>query len=159
MNRTAGPEQESAMYQHILIATDGSPLADKAVAHGLGIAQAVGAKVTALVVEMPFSIHDLPNSLRQAPEALAQHAELSRKHGAQVLERVADAAKAAGVACATVQIEHSQPSEAIVATAKDNGCDLIVMASHGRRGISAAVLGSVTNHVLTRASIPVLVCR
>jgi nucleotide-binding universal stress UspA family protein len=147
------------MYQHILIATDGSPLADKAVAHGLGIARAVGAKVTAIAVEVPFSIHDLPDSVRQAPETLAQHAELSRQHGAQVLERVADAAKAAGVTCATVQIEHPHPSEAIVATAKDRGCDLIVMASHGRRGLSAAVLGSVTNHVLTRASVPVLVCR
>jgi nucleotide-binding universal stress UspA family protein len=147
------------MYRHILIATDGSALADKAVGHGLGLAQALGARVTALVVEVPFSIHDLPDSLRQAPEALARHAEIGRKHAAQVLERVAGSAKAAGVACETVQVEHSRPSEAIVGTAKDKGCDVIVMASHGRRGISATVLGSVTNHVLTHTTIPVLVCR
>jgi nucleotide-binding universal stress UspA family protein len=146
------------MYRHILIATDGSALADEAVAHGLKLAQALGAKVTALVVEVPFSIHDLPDALRQTPEALAQHAELGLKHATQVLERVVEPAKAAGVSCTPVQVEDPHPSEAIVAAAKSNGCDLIVMASHGRGGLSAAVLGSVTGHVLAHTTVPVLVC-
>ena len=71
---------------------------------------------------------------------------------------VAEVAKTAGVSCETVQLEHDQPYEAIIKTAADRGCDLIVMASHGRSGISAVLLGSVTNKVLTHTKIPVLVC-
>jgi nucleotide-binding universal stress UspA family protein len=73
-------------------------------------------------------------------------------------DRVTDAANAAGVACETVQVEHDHPYQAIIATAKDKGCDIIVMASHGRSGLSAILLGSVTNKVLTHTNIPVLVC-
>ena len=69
-----------------------------------------------------------------------------------------DAAKAAGVPCETVQLEHDQPYKAIIMTAKEKGCDVIVMASHGRSGISAVLLGNVTNKVLTHTNIPVLVC-
>jgi nucleotide-binding universal stress UspA family protein len=76
-----------------------------------------------------------------------------------VLDRVTNAAKQAGVPCDTIQVEDVQPYEAIVATAADRGCDLIVMASHGRGGLSALVLGSVTNKVLTHAKTPVLVCQ
>ena len=71
---------------------------------------------------------------------------------------VANAAKQAGVSCDTIQVENEQPYEAIITTAKDKGCDLIVMASHGRSGLSAVVLGSVTNKVLTHTKTPVLVC-
>jgi nucleotide-binding universal stress UspA family protein len=74
------------------------------------------------------------------------------------LERVADAAKAVGVSCETVQLEHDQPYKGIITTAKEKDCDVIVMASHGRSGISAVLLGSVTNKVLTHTNIPVLVC-
>ena len=74
------------------------------------------------------------------------------------LNRVANAAKQAGVPCDTIQVEDEQPYQAIIATAKDRGCDLIVMASHGRSGLSAVVLGSVTNKVLTHTKTPVLVC-
>jgi nucleotide-binding universal stress UspA family protein len=147
------------MYQHILIATDGSALAEKAISHGLSLAKSVGAKVTALIVEAPFNVYDVPESrIRQISEAFAQHSEQARQHAAEVLNRVAEAAKAALVPCETVQIEHDHPYQAIIATAKDKGCDLIVMASHGRSGISAILLGSVTNKVLTHTSIPVLVC-
>jgi hypothetical protein len=75
------------------------------------------------------------------------------------LGQVADAAKAADVACEIVQIEHGQPYQAIITAAKDKDCDVIVMASHGRSGISALLLGSVTHKVLTHTKIPVLVCR
>jgi nucleotide-binding universal stress UspA family protein len=147
------------MYRNILIATDGSALAEKAVSHGLSLAKAVGAKVTALIVEATFNIYDVPESrIRQVSEAFAQHAEQVKQHASKVLSHVADAAKAAGVPCEGVQIEHDHPYEAIITTAKDKGCDLIVMASHGRSGMSALLLGSVTNKVLTHTSIPVLVC-
>jgi nucleotide-binding universal stress UspA family protein len=82
-------------------------------------------------------------------QQLAKPTEQMKKHAASVLTRVADAAKQAGVSCDTIQMEDVQPHEAIIATAGDRGCDLIVMASHGTSGLSALVLGSVTNKVLT----------
>ena len=148
------------MYRHILIPTDGSALAEKAVSHGLSLAKSVGAKVTTMVVEAPFSVYDVPESrLRHMSDAFAEHAEQVKRHAASVLSHVADVAKAAGVPCDTVQMEHDHPYKAIIATAVDKGCDVIVMASHGRGGISAILLGSTTNKVLTHTSIPVLVCR
>jgi nucleotide-binding universal stress UspA family protein len=148
------------MYRHILIATDGSVLAKKAVSHGLSLAKSVGAKVTALIVEAPFNVNDVPDSkVRPMSEAIEQHSEHTRQHADRVLSQVADAAKAADVACEIVQIEHGQPYQAIITAAKDNDCDVIVMASHGRSGISALLLGSVTHKVLTHTKIPVLVCR
>ena len=147
------------MYRHILIPTDGSALAEKAVTHGLSLAKSVGAKVTTIIVEAPFSVYGVPESkVREMPAAFVDYAEQIKKHAAKVLNHVADAAKAAGVACDLVQMEHYHPYEAIIATAKDKGCDLIVMASHGRSGISAILLGSVTTKVLTHTDIPVLVC-
>jgi nucleotide-binding universal stress UspA family protein len=147
------------MYQHILIATDGSALAQTAVSHGLSLAKSVGAKVTALIVETSFNVYDVPSSrVQQMSEAYTQHAEQVRRHAAGVLDRVADAANAAGVPCETMQVEHNHPYQAIIATAKNKGCDIIVMASHGRSGLSAILLGSVTNKVLTHTNIPVLVC-
>ena len=146
------------MYRHILIPTDGSQLAHKAVVHGLSLAKSVGAKVTALTVEASFNPSDVPasrvNLMSAAFEEYARHA---REHAASILNGVADDAKAAGVQCETVQLIQDHPYKAIIAAAKDKGCDLIVMASHGRGGIAAIVLGSVTAKVLTHTSIPVLV--
>jgi nucleotide-binding universal stress UspA family protein len=147
------------MYRNILIATDGSALAERAVSHGVALAKAVGAKVTAVIVEASFNIYDVPESKsRQLTEAYKQHAEHTKQHAAKVLNHVGEAAKAVGLACETVQMEHDQPFKAIIDTAERKGCDLIVMASHGRGGISAILLGSVTNKVLTHTAIPVLVC-
>jgi nucleotide-binding universal stress UspA family protein len=96
----------------------------------------------------------------RAPEATWSSV---RKSGSAATPRpataaAASAAKQAGVSCDTIQVENEQPYKAIIATAADRGCDLIVMASHGRSGLSAVVLGSVTNKVLTHTKIPVLVC-
>jgi nucleotide-binding universal stress UspA family protein len=148
------------MYRHILIPTDGTALAEKAISHGLSLAKSVGAKVSAITVETPFNVYDIPESrLREISEVSARYAEQIKQHAAKVLNHVADAAKAAGVSCDTIQVEHYHPYEAIIATAKERGCDLIVMASHGRSGIAAILLGSVTTKVLTHTDIPVLVCR
>ena len=148
------------MYRHILIATDGSALAEKAVSHGLSLAKSVGAKVTALIVEAPFNVYDVPESkVRLMSEAIERHSEHARQHADRVLRHVADTAKAADVPCETVQIDHDQPYQAIITTAGDQNSDLIVMASHGQSGISALLLGSVTNKVLTHTKVPVLVCR
>ena len=139
------------MYRHILIPTDGSELAELGVAHGLSLAKLVGAKVTVVVAEEQVV------SWSGAAEAFLRYTEHIKKHATSVLDRVANAAKEAGVPCDTVQVQHVQPYEAIIATATDRGCDLIVMASHGCSGLSAMVLGSVTNKVLTHAKTPVLV--
>jgi nucleotide-binding universal stress UspA family protein len=147
------------VYRHILIPTDGSQLAHKAVVHGLSLAKAVGAKVTALTVEASFNVYDVPASrVNRMSAAFEEYAKHAREHAASVLNGVADDAKAVGVQCETVQLIQDHPYKAIVAAAKDKGCDLIVMASHGRSGIAAVVLGSVTAKVLTHTTIPVLVC-
>jgi nucleotide-binding universal stress UspA family protein len=146
------------MYKNILIATDGSELAHKAVDHGLGLAKSVGAKVTAVVVEAPFDVFEVRASRRsQISAEFEHHAQAVKQHATKVLGDVASAAQKAGLNCDTVQVEHDQPYEAIIKTAEDKGCDAIVMASHGRSGISAVLLGSVTNKVLTHTAIPVVV--
>lgn len=126
------------MYQHILIPTDGSDLADRGVTHGLALAKLLGAKVFVInVVEPIFAVSG---------------------DFASVLDRVAKAAKEAGVSCETIQVESALPDEAIIAAVEEKGCNLIVMSSHGLSGLSMLLIGSVTNKVLARAKIPVLVC-
>ena len=148
------------MYQHILIPTDGSELAERGVTHGLSLAKFVGAKVTAIIVEeRPDAWWGVGGAISEprGGVAFAELTEELKKHAASVLVRVANAAKQAGVPCDTIHVLDVQPYEAIIATATDRGCDLIVMASHGRSGLSAVVLGSVTNKVLTHTKVPVLV--
>ncbi len=144
------------MYQHILIPTDGSELAGRAVTHGLSLAKLVGAKVTAIIVE------ERPPgwlSYARVAEGSATYAEQIKKYAASTLDRVANQAKQAGVPCDTIQVEDAQPYEAIIGAAVERSCDLIVMASRGSSGLSAVVLGSVTHKVLTHTKIPVLVVR
>ena len=145
------------MYRHFLISTDGSELAERAVAHGLSLAKFVGAKVTVIIVEEPVPTVWWSVAEYRLADITAKYDEEVKKHATSVLGRVANAAKQAGVPCDTIQVELVQPYEAIVATATDRGCDLIVMASHGRSGLSAVVLGSVTNKVPTHTKVPVLV--
>lgn len=145
------------MYKHILIPTDGGELAEKAVSHGLQLARDFGAKVTVVRVTPP------PQPLVIEGVVLAYPSDELRRQIKESVEAnfsaVTQAAAAAGVTCSTRHIEQEQPWQAIIAAAKDAGCDLIVMASHGRRGVSALVLGSETQKVLTHSTIPVLVYR
>jgi nucleotide-binding universal stress UspA family protein len=90
--------------------------------------------------------------------SFAEHVQRTKAHAEKILNGVAEAARLADVACETVQVEQDHPYEAIIDTAQRRGCDLVVMASHGRSGIAAIVLGSVTTKVLTHTKIPVLVC-
>jgi nucleotide-binding universal stress UspA family protein len=143
------------MFKHILIATDGSELATKAVVTGLELAKALAAKVTFVAVTEPRT-HLAPVSvalvvteddevLKRAAEAVLAHAN-------------ADAAKL-NISCTTVHVSNAFPAESIVKEAKARDCDLIVMASHGRRGLARLVLGGEAFRVLTHSPIPVLVCR
>ena len=114
----------------------------------MSLAKAVGARVTVLTVEPTFFTK--------------KFADFKKEWSAQaapVLKGIADEAKAAGVQCETIQMAHGSPDEAILAMAKDKGCDLIVMASHGERGIAGVILGSVTAKVLAQAHVPVTVYR
>jgi nucleotide-binding universal stress UspA family protein len=148
------------MYKHILIATDGSELSQKAVAHGVALAAAVNAKITALTVTAPLhSIESDPTPVVDIPGSAAFVHDILHGQAERYLAAAEIAARAKGVSCDIVQLEHSQPYAAIIETAHAKGCDLIVMASHGRRGISAIVLGSETVKVLTHTHIPVLVHR
>lgn len=144
------------MYKHILLPTDGSELSKAAIKHGIALAKAIGAKVTALVVSTPL------NSLVVDPSivsgALDQYKALVAEQTAKYLDNICNNAHAAGVDCTTLCIEHDKPYEAIVDTARKLHCDLVVMASHGLRGVSA-MLGSETLKVLTHTSVPILVYR
>ncbi|MBR0819489.1 universal stress protein [Bradyrhizobium liaoningense] len=141
------------MYSHILIPTDGSELAERGVAHGLALAKSLGATATVIFVVEPFS-----EVSSRFLEAVVAYVEYRKAQATSVLERVANAAKTAGISCETIQVESGQPHQAIIAAAADKGCDLIVMSSHGRSGVAALLIGSVTSKVLTHAKIPVLVC-
>lgn len=145
------------MYTNILMPTDGSDLAGKAVRDGIALAKALGAKTVALTVLPPF--HMFTTDTQMLEDTPAQYKVRLQKHAEKALGAVARAAQADGVACETVQVEHEHPYRAIIDTAAAKGCDLIVMASHGRHGISAIVLGSETVKVLTHSKIPVLVHR
>ncbi|MET3843239.1 universal stress protein [Bradyrhizobium sp. OAE829] len=142
------------MYRHILIPTDGSDLAQRGVAHGLALAKSLGAKVSVIFVVEPFS-----EMTGRFQEAVARYAELRKEQAASTLDGAAKSAREAGVPCETIQVENGQPHQAIIAAADDKGCDLIVMSSHGRGGLSMLLIGSVTNKVLTQAKTPVLVCQ
>jgi nucleotide-binding universal stress UspA family protein len=146
-----------AMYKHILLPTDGSELSTNAAKHGIDLAKCINAKVTALVVTTPF--HSLVVDPIVITNSADQYRRLVAAQTAKYLDVVRDAAAAVGVACDLVRIEHDQPYEAIIDAANKNGCDLIVMASHGLRGVSAIVIGSETLKVLTHTNIPVLVYR
>jgi nucleotide-binding universal stress UspA family protein len=145
------------MYKNILIPTDGSALAAKAVQHGIALAKRIGAKATALTVLPPF--HVLTTDTQMLEDTPAEYKARMQEHAKKTLGAVAQIAQAAGVACETVHVEHEHPYRAIIDTAESKGCDLIVMASHGRHGISAIILGSETVKVLTHSTIPVLVHR
>ena len=143
------------MYTNILIATDGSELAGNAVQHGIALAMRIGAKVTVVTVSPPF--HVFTTDTQMIEDTAAQYQARMQQRAEKILGAVAHLAQAAGVVCETVHVEHEHPYQAIIDTAASRGCDLIVMASHGRRGISAIVLGSETVKVLTHSKIPVLV--
>jgi nucleotide-binding universal stress UspA family protein len=149
--------KKRTMYTDILIPTDGSELAGKAVEHGIALAKWIGAKTTVLTVLSPFRIFTTDTQMIE--DTPAQYQARTQKHAEKILAAVAHSVRAAGVACDIIQVEHEHPYWAIIDTAGSKGCDLIVMASHGRRGISAIVLGSETVKVLTHSKIPVLVHR
>ena len=145
------------MYDHILIATDGSEYSGQAVGEGARLAKALGAKVTIVTAAQTAAPIIVEGSI-VGPD-LQERQEDARSRANSFLEAAADVAAKLGVQVGTECVLDETPYDAIIETAKSQGCDLIVMASHGRSGLTALLLGSETQKVLTHSTIPVLVHR
>jgi len=145
------------MYKHILIPTDGTELSSRAVVHGCELAKAVGAAVSLLHITTPFRIFTTdPAQIEDTP---GEHDRHARERATAVLGEAAEIAKRVGASYECLTESHNDPYEVILQLAYARRCDLVVMASHGRRGMSAFLLGSETNKVLAHSRIPVLVVR
>lgn len=145
------------MYKRILLPTDGSDASERAILAGIDFAKAVGAEVVAMTATPGFRIFTSDSAmLEQTPE---QYAEASSARAQRLLGVVTAAARDAGVPCTAVQVVSDEPYDAIIHAARAHMCDLIIMASHGRKGVKALLLGSETQKVLVHSAIPVLVHR
>jgi nucleotide-binding universal stress UspA family protein len=147
------------MYKHILVATDGSKLSQKAVTHAIALAQALGAKMTVFYASPDYPLPAYADGVVYEPVSKKEYAALANQEAEKILSAIAQKAEAGGLECATVHTIAPAPWEAILAAAKKAKADAIVMASHGRRGVSALLLGSETQKVLTHSKIPVIVVR
>jgi len=148
------------MYQHIMLPFDGSELSQKAAKEGIALAKMIGAKITLITVIVPFHTGiTSPITSEIVHEVEHGRDEESKKKVAKLHADIASRAKSDGVQCESVIAMDGNPYEQIIAKAKKLKCDLIVMASHGRRGFDALLLGSETAKVLTHSKIPVLVVR
>lgn len=143
------------MYRHILIASDGSALSERAVTHAVGLARALGARLTAVTATEPrltgqAEIARIGCSQDEYDKAAAAVA-------AGILDTIVGAASAAAIACAAIHVRDAYPADAIMATAREHGCDLIVLASHGRRGFAKVLVGSESEKVARASELPVLI--
>ena len=144
------------MFTHILLPTDGSPLSASAIAQGVRLAKAIGARVTGLYVKPQFHVFTYRTEMLE--DTREQYAKDCDAHAVEYLAMVENAAREADVPFATASVSDDHPDEAILRVADGRGCDAIVMASHGRRGVAGVLMGSVTQKVLTHGKVPVLVC-
>jgi nucleotide-binding universal stress UspA family protein len=148
------------MPKHILIATDGSDLATKAVAYGIELAKAQKTPATVVTVTERWSAFDLAlDSGIPNPNPLGQYEAQAAAAAKKILDAAGQVAAAASVACKLVHVPDRHPAEGIIAAAQENGCDLIVMASHGRRGVDRLLLGSRAQEVLAMSTVAVLIVR
>ena len=147
------------MYTHILLPTDGSALSAAAVDSGVLLAKALGARVTGLHVRPKYKTTPLDRWVHPDAKLRARLNEIVAVQARQHVSVIATAAKRAGVPHVTLCVADESPADAIVRTAEDEGCDLIYMASHGKSGTSALLLGSETAKVLLQSPVPVLVHR
>jgi nucleotide-binding universal stress UspA family protein len=144
------------MFKHVLLPTDGSELSDKAVAAAIEFAKSSRAKITAFTCMDEYPFLQSGDSGHQTRKAFEEHSAIEARAR---LNRVVTAAQAAGVDCDTDMVTSPLPYKDIVEAATRHGCDVIFMASHGRRGLAGILVGSETQKVLTHCTIPVLVYR
>ena len=148
------------IYKKILIATDGSELANRAVAHGLKLAKELKVPVVVVTVTPMWSALEIAHEARLTKANPIESYQGSAAAWAErILNEADQQAKAVGVSLELVHVPESAPAEGIIATAEKQGCDLIVMASHGRRGLGRLVLGSQANEVLAYSKVPALIVR
>jgi nucleotide-binding universal stress UspA family protein len=145
------------MYKHMLIPTDGSELSEMAIREGVSFAKSIHAKVTAITVSPTFHTYGVGRVM--TTDSQDQYRRECVARAERYLAVARDAVGMAGLPYDQVHVTNDHPYEAIIDVAARNGCDLIFMASHGRKGMSALLLGSETTKVLTHSRIPVLVCR
>jgi nucleotide-binding universal stress UspA family protein len=146
-----------AMFKHILLPTDGSELSEAAIQKGIQFAKSINAEVTGFHVILPFHVFSL--RMGTLEDTKEQHESESKVQAEQFLGVIKKSAEKAGVSCDTDYVSSSHPYEMIINAAEKKGCDLIMMASHGRRGLQGLLIGSETHKVLTHTKIPVLVFR
>ncbi|MCP5268860.1 MAG: universal stress protein [Zoogloeaceae bacterium] len=147
------------MFKHILVPTDGSELSQKTAERAISFAREAGARVTAFYAKPEYPVTYYGEGALIDPTTPEKFAELAEQQAQQVLAQVEKLCSEAKVDCSKLAITSDIPYEAIITAAEQSGCDLIFMASHGRRGIGSLLLGSETNKVLTHTKIPVLVYR
>lgn len=147
------------MYQRILVATDGSPLSKKAVRSALELAAALGAELVALHVVPRYPMSYFEGNVSISLQEVGRIEKQWATEGQAMVDAVQQAAQAEGLRAKAVVTRSNLVAEAIIAAARKHKCDLIVMASHGRKGLKRVLLGSETQHVLAHSSIPVLVLR
>lgn len=145
------------MFKHLLVAVDGDPLAESAFRQAIVLAREMDAHVTAVRVCPGY--HVLTYQVEMLTDTREQYAKAAREEATRYLNGLAREASAAGVDCEASYVVNDHPYEAIIKTAEDKGCDVIVMASHGRHGVQGLLIGSETLKVLTHSKIPVLVYR
>jgi nucleotide-binding universal stress UspA family protein len=151
------------MYANILLSTDGSDVARKGVKHGIALAKALNAKVTVITVTEPLPVDygggGHASVWIPTQEEVDRFDAACKERAGKVLDEARAIAEQIGTSAALLHVPNAHPATAIIETAKSRGCDLIVMASHGRRGLTKLLLGSQTSEVLTDGSVPVLVVR
>ena len=147
------------MFKHILIPTDGSTLSTDTVRKAVEFARETGARITFFYARPDYPVAFYGEGALIDPTTPEKFAEMAEKQAQEILTAVQQLAAAAGVPCTVAAITSDVPYQAIIEAASANGCDLIFMASHGRRGLSGLLLGSETQKVLTHSKVPVLVYR
>lgn len=147
------------MFKHILVPTDGSPLSESTVARAVSFAKDAGARITFFYAQPDFPMPIYGEGALIDPTTPEQFSKAASEEAKRILDAAKAAADAAGVASDTDTIVNEVPYEAVIDAAERHSCDLIFMASHGRRGIAGLLLGSETQKVLTHSKIPVLVYR
>jgi nucleotide-binding universal stress UspA family protein len=145
------------MFKHILLPSDGSELSEATIQKGIQLAKSINAKVTGFHVILPFHVFSLQTEMLE--DTKEQYERQSKVQAEQFLSVIKKAAEKAGVNCDTDYVTSNHPYEMIIQAAEKKGCDLIMMASHGRRGAQGLLIGSETQKVLTHTKIPVLVFR
>ncbi len=147
------------MFKHILVPTDGSQLSTETIRRSVSFAKEVGAKVTFFFAKPDYPVAFYGEGALIDPTTPEKFAEMADRQAKEILANASTIAREAGVTCAVIDSVSDLPYQAIIDAASDAGCDLIFMASHGRRGFSGLLLGSETQKVLTHSTVPVLVYR